>query len=269
MPSSNITQTATSEILLHQDGLMYNIYKLPKNFVIKGDLSLSELGLKKLPDLSTVTITGNFSCADNELTNLRGAPRSVGGNFDCSRNQIETLMHLPLHIGGGIDTSSNMLKNLNGSPSTVNGTFNCSSNQLLTLSGGPQIVKGNFDCSYNSLVSLQEGPQQVGSSGQNSYFDCAFNRLKSLDGAPKSKLAVFNCNNNLFDNESSAPPYISEYATITGLTKFQQISMINNYYSRGLRRGINSLLDKIQQRIEPVTKLTQNTLEGYLAKDDR
>jgi hypothetical protein len=30
---------------------------------------------------------GNFDCYDNELTSLKGAPRSVGGNFYCNDNK--------------------------------------------------------------------------------------------------------------------------------------------------------------------------------------
>ena len=34
---------------------------------------------------------GDFSCSDNQLTSLEGAPASVGGNFNCSDNQLTSL----------------------------------------------------------------------------------------------------------------------------------------------------------------------------------
>ena len=57
---------------------------------IQGDVNLRNLYLKELPSILTnVSVTGNFSCSDNNLTSLDGAPRSVGGDFDCSNNAIK------------------------------------------------------------------------------------------------------------------------------------------------------------------------------------
>ena len=58
---------------------------IPDDKVFRGDMDLSYMELTELPDLSDVTVTGNFDCSANALTSLKGAPKSVGGNFDwCS-----------------------------------------------------------------------------------------------------------------------------------------------------------------------------------------
>ena len=78
-----------------QDGISYNLYNLPKGFVIKGNLYLSHKGLTELPDLSEVVVKGDFNCSGNQLTSLEGAPKEVGGSFYCSNNQLTSLVGLP------------------------------------------------------------------------------------------------------------------------------------------------------------------------------
>ena len=83
-----------------QDGKTYNLYDLPKGFVIEGDLDLSNKGLTELPDLSEVVVNGDFSCANNKLTSLKGAPKEVGGDFSCAHNQLTSLEGAPKEVGG-------------------------------------------------------------------------------------------------------------------------------------------------------------------------
>ena len=109
-------------IFFVQDGVKYNLYDLKKykDFVIKGSLDLSSMGLTELPDLSTVKIKGNFNCSHNMLTSLRGAPKAdiQGAVFDCGYNQITTLKHLPMRNVGEawhwekINCNDNRLKTL-------------------------------------------------------------------------------------------------------------------------------------------------------------
>lgn len=46
--------------LISQDGVCYDIYDLPENFVVKGDLVLRGMNLTALPDLSHVVVEGGF-----------------------------------------------------------------------------------------------------------------------------------------------------------------------------------------------------------------
>jgi hypothetical protein len=75
-------------LFIIQDNKVYDLNNLPEGFVIKGDLDLSGMGLSKLPDLSKITVEGNFNCSDNNLTSLDGLPKFIGGDFDFSQNKI-------------------------------------------------------------------------------------------------------------------------------------------------------------------------------------
>jgi len=56
--------------------------------VIEGDVDLSSLYLKELPEwLSDVEVKGSFFCDENKLTTLAGAPKTVGGGFWCEYNK--------------------------------------------------------------------------------------------------------------------------------------------------------------------------------------
>ena len=41
-----------------------------------------------------------FSCYDNQLTSLDGAPITVGGGFDCTCNNLISLKGAPNRVGG-------------------------------------------------------------------------------------------------------------------------------------------------------------------------
>jgi len=151
------------------------------SILVPEDLDISAKGLTRLPNLSSVKVLGYFSCHDNQLTSLKGAPRSVGGNFYCSFNQLTSLEHAPQTVGGHFFCSFNQLPSLEHAPQTVGGNFVCSINQLTSLEHAPQTVGGHFFCSYNQLTSLEHAPHTVGGS-----FDCHNNQLTSLEGASKT-----------------------------------------------------------------------------------
>ena len=81
--------------VVYQDGHYYDALNLPKGFVVKGDLDLSGMGLTELPDLSTVTVKGNFYCGCNQLTTLERAPKKVSGNVYCDDNHLVSLLDMP------------------------------------------------------------------------------------------------------------------------------------------------------------------------------
>ena len=186
--------------LIRQDGKFYDIYNLPKNFVVKGNLDLSNMGLTELPDLGTVTVLGSFYCQNNQLTSLVGAPKSVGGNFYCSDNQLTSLEHAPKSVGGSFYCEDNQLTSLVGAPKSVGGSFYCFYNQLTSLVGAPKSVDGEFDCSDNQLTSLIGAPESVGWG-----FYCCNNQLTSLEHAPKSVGGNFYCHDNQLTSLEHAP----------------------------------------------------------------
>ena len=48
------------------------------------------------------TVTGFFSCAENNLTSLAGAPTEVGSDFICEQNNLTNLIGVPQIIGGNL-----------------------------------------------------------------------------------------------------------------------------------------------------------------------
>ena len=186
--------------LIKQDGKYYDIFHLPRGFVVHGDLDLSNMDLTMLPDMSNVIVQGNFCCRYNQLTSLQGAPQSVGGDFICTANQLTSLQGAPQSVGGYFDCSSSQLTSLRGAPQSVGGNFICTANQLTSLQGAPQSVGGNFICTANQLTSLQGSPQSVGGD-----FDCSSTQLTSLQGAPQSVGGSFICRRNQLTSLQGAP----------------------------------------------------------------
>ena len=72
------------KLILKQNGVEYDLGNLPKGFVIQGDVVIPEMkDLTILPDMSTVTVKGNFVCRATGLKTLQGAPIRVEGDFIC------------------------------------------------------------------------------------------------------------------------------------------------------------------------------------------
>ena len=124
--------------LIRQDGKLYDVLNLPRGFVVKGNLDLSNMGLTELPDLSTVTVLGGFECFGNQLTSLEHAPKSVGGDFDCSYNELTSLEHAPKSVDGDFYCAHNKLTSLEHAPKSVGGDFYCYDNELTSLVGAPK-----------------------------------------------------------------------------------------------------------------------------------
>jgi len=128
---------------------------------VQGSFDCSSRKFESLVGIKFGMVTGNFSCADNQLTNLEGAPQTVTGDFSCAGNQLTTLIGAPQTVGGGFFCSYNQLTTLVGAPRTVEGYFYCYSNKLTTLEGAPRTVEGTFYCSHNQLTTLKGAPQTV------------------------------------------------------------------------------------------------------------
>ena len=126
------------------DGKRYSLSDLPEKMVVEGDLDLSGYGLEELQDLSKWVIRGRFSCSNNKLTSLKGAPQIVGSSFNCSNNKLTSLK---------------------GAPSKIAGYFNCSNNKLTSLEGGPKKLTGAYDCSWNNFSFLYHKEEEDKAQG--------------------------------------------------------------------------------------------------------
>ncbi len=225
--------------VIKQDGIYSLSNGEKKGFIIKGDLDLSDLGLKKLPDLSDVIVEGEFNCSNNNLQSLKGAPQSVDGGFYCRGNPVALAVIYqdnkyyaikqdgiyafsedgklgekvsgnkkdPFVVRGNLDLSELGLSELPDlSGVIVEGEFNCSNNNLQSLKGAPQNVGDYFDCRENQLTSLIGAPQCVDGN-----FYCGENQLTSLEGAPQSVCGDFYCGYNNLKSLKGAPQSVGGY----------------------------------------------------------
>lgn len=95
---------------IKQDGVLYDVFNLPKNFVVtKSNIDLCTMGLDKLPDMTSVTINSSYNCANNNITDLTGAPYTVQGDVRFSQNPLTSLRGMPHKIGGKIYLSDTQL----------------------------------------------------------------------------------------------------------------------------------------------------------------
>jgi len=121
---------------------------------VDGSVDLSYENLTKLP-LRFNYVSGYFSCNNNKLTSLDGAPQSVDGHFTCHNNKLTSLRGVPQSIGGDFWCRYNQLTSLRGAPQSVIGSFLCEGNQITSLDGAPQSIGGNFYCDVNQITSLK------------------------------------------------------------------------------------------------------------------
>jgi len=128
---------------------------------VDGDFDCSSKSLTDLKGIKFGEVSGVFSCYNNRLTSLVGAPQSVGINFYCNNNRLTSLEGAPQSVVRDFSCSNNQLTSLEGAPQTVGSYFYCENNRLTSLVGAPQSVDGMFSCSNNQLTSLEGAPQTV------------------------------------------------------------------------------------------------------------
>lgn len=125
---------------LYFDKLIEN-NKMVKNedgtYDANADINLRHMNLTSLEDLpyKLNKIDGDFFCANNKLTNLKGFPKTPYKDIMCSNNLLTTL---------------------EGCPEIIYGDFYCSGNQLTSLEGCPKKIYGDFYCSGNMQNEFTE-----------------------------------------------------------------------------------------------------------------
>lgn len=92
-----------------KDGVLYDVFNLPKNFVVNHTIDLCGMDLDKLPDMSTVRVNSDFLCATNKLSDLTGAPYFVSHDVNVGCNPLKSLLGMPRDICGKIYLSGTQL----------------------------------------------------------------------------------------------------------------------------------------------------------------
>ena len=144
-------------------------YKLFENLTVLTPgqvewLDLCARGLWALnPSTGLVDVTGNFFCHGQSLVNFKGVRfGEVEGSFSCEDNNLTSLEGAPHTVEGSFYCSDNSLTSLEGAPHTVEGDFSCRHNNLTSLEGAPHTVRRSFYCHRNALTSLEGAPHTVG-----------------------------------------------------------------------------------------------------------
>ena len=66
---------------------------------VDGSVYINNRDLIKIP-FKFRNVSGYFTCSNNQLTSLEGAPNTVGGSFNCHNNQLTSLECAPNTVGG-------------------------------------------------------------------------------------------------------------------------------------------------------------------------
>lgn len=91
------------------------------NGVYSGSINISCESLTKLPDLSDITVEGNFICSYNNLRSLKGSPKIVTGYCSFSYTAVKSLKYAPEIIGDDLCCDGNNLISLKGLPKDFKG----------------------------------------------------------------------------------------------------------------------------------------------------
>lgn len=85
--------------IVRQNDKYYNVYDLPKGFTYQGNMDLSNAGLICVPNMSTVTIKGDYNISQNKLVTFYGIPKEVFGDFYAYKNEnMRYTNHCPRNI---------------------------------------------------------------------------------------------------------------------------------------------------------------------------
>lgn len=138
-------------------------YTIHENLTVDvdGTVDIAFQNLSQIP-VQFGIIKGTFSCSDNKLKSLKGAPIEVYGSFDCSHNQITSLIHSPKFVSKNYNCSHNKIKTLKYTPKTISGNFYCNNNSLTSLRYTPKLVRVNYNCSNNKIENYDYLPIDVG-----------------------------------------------------------------------------------------------------------
>lgn len=178
----------SAEDLLNHLGYKYKNQK-GKLILERGQLNLSGMGIRQLPDLSNIEC-GHLNCSNNELSELPPLPPKLT-SLTARQNKLETLPeNLPSQLTS-LNVSQNQLMWLPSELPEKLTELNCGENQLLELPEKlPQDLR-ILSCSSNQLASL---PQVLPQNLDN--LSCALNNLSTLPGELPPNLRHLNCSHN-------------------------------------------------------------------------
>ena len=180
------------------------------NKYIKGDVNLSNLYLKEIPEIfNGVSIEGSINLTENSLTTLNNFPELVTENIELLRNPLTSLVGIKQNFIKTLRVSGKF-SDFEGCPANVT-RLTCLGNLRLTslkymptnilevkimaaslksleyLTQNQKCVYYLVDCKLKSLEGLPNRCRSL---------NVSFNELKDLTGAPEIVDGAFNCVHN-------------------------------------------------------------------------
>lgn len=180
------------------------------NKYIKGDVNLSNLYLKEIPEIfNGVSIEGSINLTENSLTTLNNFPELVTENIELLRNPLISLVGIKQNFIKTLRVSGKF-SDFEGCPANVT-RLTCINNIRLTslkhmptnilevkimatslksleyLTQNQRGVYYLIDCKLKSLEGLPNRCKAI---------NVSFNELKDLSGAPEIVDGTFNCGHN-------------------------------------------------------------------------
>lgn len=180
------------------------------NKYIKGDVNLSNLYLKEIPEIfNGVSIEGSINLTENSLTTLNNFPELVTENIELYRNPLISLVGIKQNFIKTLRVSGKF-SDFEGCPANVT-RLTCINNIRLTslkhmptnilevkimatslksleyLTQNQRGVYYLIDCKLKSLEGLPNRCKAI---------NVSFNELKDLSGAPEIVDGTFNCGHN-------------------------------------------------------------------------
>lgn len=180
------------------------------NKYIKGDVNLSNLYLKEIPEIfNGVSIEGSINLTDNSLTTLNNFPELVTENIELFRNPLISLVGIKQNFIKSLKVSGKF-SDFEGCPANVT-RLTCINNIRLTslkhmptnilevkimatslksleyLTQNQRCVYYLIDCKLKSLEGLPNRCRAI---------NVSFNELKDLTGSPEIVDGTFNCGHN-------------------------------------------------------------------------
>jgi len=180
------------------------------NKYIKGDVNLSNLYLKEIPEIfNGVSIEGSINLTENSLTTLNNFPELVTENIELFRNPLTSLVGIKQNFIKSLKVSGKF-SDFEGCPANVT-RLTCINNIRLTslkhmptnilevkimatslksleyLTQNQKCVYYLIDCKLKSLEVLPNRCRSI---------NVSFNELKDLTGAPEIVDGTFNCGHN-------------------------------------------------------------------------
>jgi uncharacterized repeat protein (TIGR01451 family) len=157
-------------------------------------------------DISALTNLKNLNCDYNSITNINFGENSVLESLYCNNNQISVLNLNNLSNLTYLECKNNFITNLSLNQCQNLLYFYCENNLLTDLNASNMASLEYFDCSHNNLQNIV-----LINSNNLTGFNCNYNELTNINLNNLSNLIELRCNYNNLETLSIPDSTIFQY----------------------------------------------------------